>query len=802
MARDREHLALPEYGQPLVRRKRQVVPPATPRNRPQHGSKLLSEVDALVTALQQKQRDYPTGFNPANIFRVALNPQRDLDEATLARMGLRLLAKDPKRALVVSTDDAQFTEIRSRLQSYSGQIPRGAQYAELDVIEDISPLTSEDRIGSRLRNRPVQSSETPPLDIEVWHTGRRDDCARFLESVAAVLARYNLRMTDRWTGDSICVARARLTEAALQELLNMPEVKEIDRPARPAFEHVELFQANVGAMDIPAQAPGDLVGIVVLDSGVMEQHPLIAPALGDAQVFPDALGRRSISGPADATTGGHGTGVCGVAAYGDLLASFRTGRFVPTAQLFSGRVTDENNEYDEDILLESQFDQAITYFLSTYPTARIVNISLGDLTKVYSDGYQTRFAAAIDDLAYRFAERGILIIVSSGNLQPNASRTPEETRSQYPNYLLEPEARLIDPATAALAVTVGGIGIGPEANRYWDPDVQIAIAGEAGFPSPFTRSGKGIDGAIKPDIVEAAGDWILDRTHLRNSGIVTAGKNFAQGQFLVSRAGTSFAAPKVANLAAQLMRRYPEYSSNLIRALIAHSAQVPKTKPAVWSNLNDSAEQVLRVYGYGQPNLERALDAAQNEPWLLYDGQIEADTFRLFELPELPDEFLSERGRRVMRVTLAFDPPTRPTRKDSYLGFSMEFALYRNLDAQALADAYRTWDRNERDQLDDGVPPGRSELTRNKINLQPSSNVRNGGTLQSAWIEIVRQGWAYERGTPLYLVVLCQRMWAPAEITHQRFAVVMSLSHDKETLDLHARLRQRVPLFVRQRVRV
>ena len=135
--------------------------------------------------------------------------------------------------------------------------------------------------------------------------------------------------------------------------------------------------------------------------------------------------------------------------------------------------------------------------------------------------------------------------------------------------------------------------------------------------------------------------------------------------------------------------------------------------------------------------------AAQNEPWLLYDGLIEGDTFRIFELPELPEEFLSERGRRLIRVTLAFDPPTRPTRKDSYLGFWMDS---RSTGTWMRSPYWRPTEHGTEtnsDQLEWG-PSGRSDLARNKIKLQPSSNVRKGGTLQSAWIEIVRQGWAYK----------------------------------------------------------
>lgn len=506
MPRDREHLALPEHGQPLARRKRSGFSDAPRRDRRTHGSRLIDEVDTLVSRLQQKRRDYPEGFNPVNIFRLELAAQGDLDENLLLRMGLRLLAKDPHRALVVTTDDAQLAEVRNRLRNYAGQVPGGAKYGELDAIQDIAPLTAEDRTGSRLRARPLQPNETAPCDIEVWHTGRKPDCERFIATVQAVLRRHDLGMTDRWIGSSICVCRARLNQAALREVLDMPEVKEVDRPAQPAFEHLELFQAGVDSLKIADEPADDLVGVVVLDSGVASQHPLIAPALGDAQVFPDSLGTPVLDGPHDGTSDGHGTGVCGIAAYGDLLAAFRERRFVPTAQVFSGRVTDDKNEYDEEVLLETQLEQAVEYFLTNYPKARIVNISLGDRNKVYADGYQTRFAAAIDDLAYRYAERGILVVVSAGNYQANAHLTPEQVQQFYPLYFVDPQARLIDPATAALALTVGGLALGPESDRNYEQDVQLAVAGDAGFPSPFTRVGPGVDGAIKPEVVESAGD--------------------------------------------------------------------------------------------------------------------------------------------------------------------------------------------------------------------------------------------------------------------------------------------------------
>lgn len=93
-------------------------------------------------------------------------------------------------------------------------------------------------------------------------------------------------------------------------------------------------------------------------------------------------------------------------------------------------------------------------------------------------------------------------------------------------------------------------------------------------------------------------------------------------------------------------------------------------------------------------------------------------------------------------------------------------------------------------------------MTAHNIKLKPGSNRRNGGTVQSAWIEISRQNWGYHPGSPLFLVLVCERRWAPPEIVDQRFALVLSITHEDEEVDLHARLRQRVQLFVRQRQRV
>src|SRR5262249_28816020 len=180
---------------------------------------------------------------------------------------------------------------------------------------------------------------------------------------------------------------------------------------------------------------------------------------------------------------------------------------------------------------------------------------------------QFRLAAAIDELAYRYRDREIIFFVSAGNYFPQ-DLNAEDIRRQYPTYLLDAGARVINPATAALAVTVGGgsYGAGRPPNRG-ERDTDSLVAGERGWPSPFTRTGWGIGGSVKPDFVDFAGDLRFERGRIPNvaahAGVPSTAKDFAppNGRLFRTVAGTSFAAPRVANLVAQLFRDFPDASS-------------------------------------------------------------------------------------------------------------------------------------------------------------------------------------------------------------------------------------------------
>ncbi len=117
--------------------------------------------------------------------------------------------------------------------------------------------------------------------------------------------------------------------------------------------------------------------------------------------------------------------------------------------------------------------------------------------------------------------------------------------------------------------------MGKGSSQYQDDAKRRAIAKVAKYPSPFTRSGFGVDSMIKPDLVEFGGDLVLDGDRVIDNdlgaAIITLNKNFQSQSLFKAYIGTSFSAPRVANLAAKLFTKFPNASSNLIRALITEN---------------------------------------------------------------------------------------------------------------------------------------------------------------------------------------------------------------------------------------
>jgi hypothetical protein len=461
--------------------------------------------------------------------------------------------------------------------------------------------------------------------------------------------------------------------------------------------------------------------------------------------------------------------------------------------------------------VETQLSQAILAFIEQYPNCKVINISLGNAQQIYRDGLkQFRLAARIDEIAYEYQHKNIVFVISAGNAYYPEATSKEQLRTDYPTYLSNKSARIIDPATSAISLTVGSLSLGRSSMTYPLDARRNAVTKLPGYPSPFTRTGFGVDGMIKPEVVDLGGDWVLDGSRVIQDNqagvsILTLSKDYASSLFRVA-SGTSFAAPRVANLAAQLFTKYPDASSNLIRALIANSAVHPQNiPPELQGKQPKQIKKRLAIYGYGQADLQRAMYSAENYVILQEDNiLIPVGNFHIYEIPLLPPEFFQTEGTRLLSIALAFDPPTRPTRGDSYLGVTMEFNLFKGADRESIVNAYV-------DASKTASPEQFTKISVKNLNkkypgynicveLSPGPNLRKKGTLQRGQVEIIRSK-GYENN-PMYLVVSCNRKWAkPDEIDMQRYALVACISHSDPKVDLYNRLKLQVTQRARERSR-
>lgn len=217
--------------------------------------------------------------------------------------------------------------------------------------------------------------------------------------------------------------------------------------------------------------------------------------------------------------------------------------------------------------------------------------TFGSRTRVYNLSFSSNDldpsrSRALDDIVYT---KNVVIVACAGNIVPSHILQHLNAGQPYPDYLLQ--NRIYFPGDANNAITVGSYAAKPS---NWVRENQ---------PSPFTRTGT-LPSTIKPDLVESGGNLVQIRNpnatsfSCNGTGISSIGLG-ASG--LAEDAGTSFSAPPISSLAAQLIQRYGDLNPYLVKALLLSSA-----KPLVDTS---GAQFPELIQGYGVPDRNHALNA-------------------------------------------------------------------------------------------------------------------------------------------------------------------------------------------------
>lgn len=732
---------------------------------------------SLTNAEQRAAEEDVGGFDERVLLKIQLREGASVPELN-AIHGIEIISQEDKSIVLAFADQAGLTEFESRLTNLArdGSATRADLLYALQGFDHWSP---EDRKGPALRQHGLPDSESFVLDVELWPQERADKREEMLSEFLIRLQEEGIEKLDELKQPSLVMVRLRCNRLhAEQLLLRYRDVRTVDLPARMGVS-VQMFDSDISQFSDTPPPPDDAPGIAVLDSGITSGHPLLAPAIGDAQGY-----LQPHQHSYDETPHWHGTFVAGLALYNDVAECVRQGRFVPQLRLFSGKVFQDNGS-DQTEFVEKAVENAVRE-LNTQYGCRVFNLSYGDLNKVYDGRHLRGLAYTLDRLT---RELNILFVVPTGNLI--VEELPDNLRAQYPHYLLEENARLLDPAPALNVVTVGGLTqmtATRNAQRYVDTIEDLVFATE-GQPFPLTRCGPSINGAIKPDIVAHAGNIAVmragGRTRQAGLGVISLNGGFAAGHPLKEDIGTSYAAPQVAHKAARLLAELPNASANLLRTVLGVHARWPKASVDLLNPADSSEGQkrLLKVIGYGEIDelaLHRSLD---NIVTLYSEDRIENNICHFYELP-IPDSYWS-RGRRVreINVALAYSPDVRTTRLD----YRMSKLWFTLVTATDLNEVERAFQHNREE--------GMGERSSNRW---ISNNDRKPGTLQVS-------RWTFKlpiRNSERVFVVVTRQdvSWGNVSDNAENYALSVVLS-DQENADLYAQVRVQLEARAQARAR-
>jgi len=459
--------------------------------------------------------------------------------------------------------------------------------------------------------------------------------------------------------------RVRMSGAGFKDVLrNFAHLFEIAWPddiAQPG----SVFAATGAAGDFSVTAPpADGPAVCVIDSGIQEGHRWLAAAI-DAGTSRNFIPGGDTTDVADRfPPRGHGTRVAGAILYPREIP--KSGTTVAVAWIQNARVLTIENKLPRDLPPERYLAAVVKHFQASAQCTNLFNHSI-NASAPCSKRRMSAWAAKLDELSHA---ADVLFLQSKGNLdcgvgnQANPGlRTHLAAGLNHPDQLLVDSSRIANPAQSLHALTVGSI-----AHEPFDGPVRRSFAQGAEQPAGFSRSGFAPPwSVVKPDVVEFGGDVAHEKAapHLIRhdpQSCVELLNSTLHGEpaFAKNGAGTSFAAPKVAHIAAQLQQLLPDASPLLYRALIVQSARWPG-----WAEESADKDRVLRLVGYGLPSLERATNNAPNRVTLITAQAVElySKQFHLFSV-SIPEELRGPAAEAQIRVdvTLAYTAEPRRTR--------------------------------------------------------------------------------------------------------------------------------------------
>ncbi|NEW79640.1 MAG: S8 family peptidase [Gelidibacter sp.] len=377
---------------------------------------------------------------------------------------------------------------------------------------------------------------------------------------------------------------------------------------------------------------------------------------------------------------GHGTPVAGLVALGKLNhGNSFNGEVRADAKLLSIKISENGNGHISEIdLIKMLYDVKVKY-----PQIKIFTLTtcynrFKNVNENFSD-----YTFALDKFAY---DTDSLIFICTANNDDCINNN-----SAYDlTYFNSNNTNLCTPADSMNNMTIGAAGDNLGTGAF------MGISSGREFPALYSRKGhvdlslvfpknKTNKNYFKPDIIESGGDvgfynsTTLDWTDDAAMELISARPDIG----LVKEAGTSFATPLTANLAAKIQKQYPELHPQTIKALIINSASLNKIP------FDKSIKKLQnRVAGHGFVDNFKSVFSNENSVTLILEDSITDDDLKIYPInfPNylIEDDLGKKNGIVKVTATLCFSFLPIKNNQLSYNPLHMAFSIFKNHSAEDI----------------------------------------------------------------------------------------------------------------------
>ena len=680
-----------KYVSPNQGRDNFVIPPRDAAA--VHGKKLVSDVEnARVEADTASSVAREKGI----ILEFASEPEYDLYLKSLeARAsGIELLSVKNVGKVMKATVFVPYEKIGrfiKKLESYTSEVTREkGNPKNQKLAESISSI----RLAT-IETLWTDYLAIPGLDVTHWfelwlRTSDRDGVTEFhkrADSIGLLIRNRILFFPDR----AIVVG-----SASLNQLLQVPGLfdflAEIRFAKALSGDYMTLNPASQrefveSLLDRIEGEPQVGPSVCHLDTGIHFGHPLLKIAVLEEHVI--AVDPNWTA----ADVRGHGTEMAGLALLGCLTEVLNTDETILLNHCIESVKLLPNQGNNDPDLYGDLTSQAVSRIEIAAPT-RTARVFCLTITADDRDGcFPSSWSAAIDQIcASRDGETFVsqLFIVSAGNVDL-------ADQHEYPNINYEESVE--DPAQSWNALTVGAYTNKTQIEQIgYEGWSSIAERDRLSPSSRTSRAWADKSWPIKPDIVMEGGNSAIDPATKKADSVddlsLLTTRVSPAGAMLTTTGDTSGAAALASRYAAKLWAAYPGLWPETIRGLLVHSA---RWKPAMLDEFPYAQRHDrLRVYGFGVPDLKRALSSANREatqiieselqPFHIESGKCKTKDMHLHSLP-WPKEELESLGEAevTLRVTLSYFIEPSPGRRgwtirSRYQSFGLRYQVKRPLE--------------------------------------------------------------------------------------------------------------------------